>query len=132
MFHISHIFMFHISHNHCVKSARIWSYSGPALFWTEHFSVFSPNAGKYGPDQLRIQTLFMQWLIHNGKFTGSYKYPKIYVISPNMQKYRTGKNLIQACFYEVRAKYYQANIYLFNCEHISHLFLAFQLLTLNR
>ena len=27
------------------------------LFW----SVFSPNAGKYGPEQLRTRTLFTQW-----------------------------------------------------------------------
>ena len=31
-------------YKHCVKSVRIWSYSGP------HFPVFSPNAGKCGPD----------------------------------------------------------------------------------
>ena len=29
---------------HCVRSVRIWSYSGP------YFSVFSLNAGKYGPE----------------------------------------------------------------------------------
>ena len=39
---------------HCVKSARIWSFSGP------YFPVFSPNAGKYGPEKLRIGTLFTQ------------------------------------------------------------------------
>ena len=27
-----------------------------AVFW----SVFSPNAGKYGPEKLRIRTLFTQ------------------------------------------------------------------------
>ena len=31
------------------------------LFWF----VFSPNAGKYGPESLRIGTLFTQWLILN-------------------------------------------------------------------
>ena len=30
--------------SHCVKSVRIRSYSGP------YFSVFSPNAGKCGPE----------------------------------------------------------------------------------
>ena len=35
-----------ISDNNCVKTVRIWSYSGP------YFPVFSPNAGKYGPEKL--------------------------------------------------------------------------------
>ena len=39
---------------HCVKIVRIRSFSGP------HFPAFSPNAGKYGPEKLRIQTLFTQ------------------------------------------------------------------------
>ena len=30
--------------SNCVKSDRIWSYSGV------HFPVLSPNAGKYGPE----------------------------------------------------------------------------------
>ena len=34
--------------NHCVKSVQIWSFSGP------YFPVFSPNAGKYGPEKLCI------------------------------------------------------------------------------
>ena len=32
---------------------------------TEYVSVFSPNAGKYGPEKLRIWTLFTQWLLRN-------------------------------------------------------------------
>ena len=28
-------------------------------------SAFSSNAGKYGPERLRIWTFFMQWLFHN-------------------------------------------------------------------
>ena len=32
---------------------------------TLYLSVFSPNAGKYGPESLRIGTLFTQWLILN-------------------------------------------------------------------
>ena len=28
---------------------------------TEYVAEFSPNAGKYTPEKLRIQTLFMQW-----------------------------------------------------------------------
>ena len=30
------------------------------------FGVLSPDAGKYGPENLRIQTLFEQWLIGTG------------------------------------------------------------------
>ena len=36
---------------HFVKSVRIRSFSGP------HFLVFSPNAGKYGPEKLQIRAL---------------------------------------------------------------------------
>ena len=43
--------------SYCVKSVRIRSFSGP------HFPVFSPNAGKYGPEKLRIRTLFTQWVL---------------------------------------------------------------------
>ena len=39
---------------HCVKSVRIRSYSGPHFpafgLNTEYLSVFSPNAGKCGPE----------------------------------------------------------------------------------
>ena len=37
----------------------------PHLDWirrnTEYLSVFNPNARKYGPEKLRIRTLFTQW-----------------------------------------------------------------------
>ena len=39
---------------HCVKSVRIWSYSG------SYFPVFSLNAGKYGVQKLRIRALLTQ------------------------------------------------------------------------
>ena len=39
---------------HCVKSVQFRSFSGP------YFTVFSLNAGKYGPGKLRIRTLFVQ------------------------------------------------------------------------
>ena len=44
------------THWHCVKSVCIRSFSGP------HFpaTVFSQNAGKYGPEKLRIRILFTQ------------------------------------------------------------------------
>ena len=36
---------------HCVKGVRILSFSGP------YFPIFSPNAGKYGPEKIRLRTL---------------------------------------------------------------------------
>ena len=36
---------------HCVKDVRILSFSGP------YFPIFSPNAGKYGPEKIRLRTL---------------------------------------------------------------------------
>ena len=52
------------SHNHCVKSVLIRSFSGsyfPAFgLNTERYFAFSLNAGKYGPEKLRIQTRFTQ------------------------------------------------------------------------
>ena len=40
-------------------------FSGPYIpafgLNTEYLSVFSPNAGKYGPEKLRIWTIFSQW-----------------------------------------------------------------------
>ena len=42
--------------DHCVKSAKYGVFSGP------YFPVFSPNAGKYGPEKIRIWTLFTQWM----------------------------------------------------------------------
>ena len=51
---------------HCVKSIRIRGYSGthfPAFgLNTERYSLFSRNAGKCGPGQLHIRTLFEQCL----------------------------------------------------------------------
>ena len=49
-----------------LKSVRIWSFSDPYFptfelnkkrYGVSH-RIFSPNAGKYGPKKLRIQTLF--------------------------------------------------------------------------
>ena len=59
-------------HFHCLKSVRILSFSGPYFptfgLKTERYGVsllFSPNAGKYGPEKLRIRTLFTQCLLCN-------------------------------------------------------------------
>ena len=52
---------------HCVRSVSIWNYSGlhfPHSNWirrdTSYLSVFSPNAGKCRPEELRIWTLYTQ------------------------------------------------------------------------
>ena len=44
----------------CVKSEQIRSFSGQC------FPVFIPNTGKYGPEKLRIWTLFTQWFLKKG------------------------------------------------------------------
>ena len=44
-----------------MKSDRIRSFSGP--YFLEYLSVFSPNAGKCGPEKLQIWTLFTEWNI---------------------------------------------------------------------
>ena len=43
----------------CLKTVRIQSFSGP------FFSVFSPNAGKFGLEKLRIQTLLRSGTLRN-------------------------------------------------------------------
>ena len=54
-------------YTHCVKSVRIQYFFLIVrhLDWirrdTLHVSEFSLNAGKYGPEKLRIRTLFTQW-----------------------------------------------------------------------
>ena len=40
---------------------RIFPHSNWIRRDTEYLSMFSPNAGKYGSDNLRIRTLFTQW-----------------------------------------------------------------------
>ena len=48
---------------HCVKSVRIRSFSGPCFpafglnIWTPYLSIFSPNAGEFGPEKFRIRKL---------------------------------------------------------------------------
>ena len=68
---------------HFVKSVLIRSFSRPYFpaFGlnperyrvirrdTEYITVFSPNAGKYGPEKFRIWTLFMQCCFWNCYFT---------------------------------------------------------------
>ena len=61
---LCHSFTFNpfITHIHCLKSIHIWRFSGP--YFTAfglNMERFSRNAGKYGPEKLRIRTLFTQW-----------------------------------------------------------------------
>ena len=74
-FHFSCNSQFHI-HRFLVKgtfpfSAFLKRCSRPEVFWRKgllsilYLSVFSPNAGKYGPEKLRIWTLFMQRCIES-------------------------------------------------------------------
>ena len=43
------------------KSEFFWSVFSCIRMSTEIYGVFSPNAGKYGPEKFRIQKLFTQW-----------------------------------------------------------------------
>ena len=45
---------------HCVKRVRIFPHSDWIRRDAEYLSVFSPHAGKHGPEKLRIRTLFTQ------------------------------------------------------------------------
>ena len=49
---------------HCKSSFRT-TWKCPEC--TERYGVFSPNAGKYGPEKLRIRTIFIQWLLMYSK-----------------------------------------------------------------
>ena len=44
-----------------VSLVRIFPHSYWIRRYTEYLSLFSPNAGKYGPEKLRVRTLFTQW-----------------------------------------------------------------------
>ena len=50
-----------------ISDSKYWTFSrrrpqkGSVDFFTPYLSVFSPNTGKYGPEKLRIRTLFTQW-----------------------------------------------------------------------
>lgn len=55
--------------SHCIKSAPIWSFLVcilPNSYWIwrdkPYLSVFTPSAGKYGSQELRIRTIFVPWL----------------------------------------------------------------------
>ena len=59
-----------VSYSYCMRSVRIRSFPYFGIFlhldWirrnTPYLSVFNPNAGKWGPEKLRIWTLFTQCL----------------------------------------------------------------------
>ena len=76
---------------YCVKSVRIRSFSGayfPAVRPnTERYSVnlrIQPNAGKYGPEKLRIRALFLQLCL----FTLA-QYKSKYNINYKMVRFKT-------------------------------------------
>ena len=52
---------------------RIFSHSDWIRGDTEYLSVFSPNAGKYGPEILRIRTLFRQWKLRIKRLKNSFR-----------------------------------------------------------
>ena len=61
------VLVFKTTHNHCMSIfrgflVRIFSHSSWIRRDTEYLSVFSPNVEKYGPEKLRILTLFTQWI----------------------------------------------------------------------
>ena len=46
-----------------VLLVRIFPHSEWVRRETEYFSVFSPTVGEYGPEKLRIRTLFTKWIM---------------------------------------------------------------------
>ena len=50
----------HSKSSELLKSVHIFTYSDWIRRDAEYLSVLSPNAGKYGPEKLRIRTLFTQ------------------------------------------------------------------------
>ena len=61
----------------CFHRKLIIAYS--EFFW----SVFSPNAGKYGLGKLRIRILFTQWIIVK---SNAYEFPLLVIILPTVNK----------------------------------------------
>ena len=62
-------FLLMVKHSHCVKRVCLWSYSGqnfPIIgLNTQRYGVslrIQSECGKYGPQKLRIRTLFTQCL----------------------------------------------------------------------
>ena len=53
----------------CVKSVQIWSFSGP------YFPVFSPNTGKYGPEETPYLDTFYAVLV-KAKIVAQRKFQK--------------------------------------------------------
>ena len=131
-----------LKYTRCVESARIRSYSGPhfSRIRTEYVEKWSislysvrmrENAGKYGPEKLRIRTLFTHWYlsvfspnaVNSGKMlirktpnTGNF-YAK--VISPyslrireNAGKMRTRITPNTDTFYAVKLSFIYLFIYL--------------------
>ena len=61
------------------------------FFW----SVFSPNAGKYRPEKLRIQTLFMQWKTISNLLSKRTALSRIIILT--LKKHIVIKNNFEKC-----------------------------------
>ena len=72
---------------HCTKSVQIRSFfcSLFSCIWTEYgdlrSKVFRSNTGKYGPEKLRIWTLYTQWWSKHSAFSSSWRWVMIYIIN---------------------------------------------------
>ena len=70
---------------HCVKSVSGVILVRISCIWTEYreiirIAVFSPYAGKYGPEQLQMQTLFKQLNLNLIAFKDTwYSWPKTWI-----------------------------------------------------
>ena len=107
---ILHLGMYiRLPHNfpHCVKNVRIRSFSGPYfpafVLNTDRYGVFTPNAGKYGPENVQIRALFTQCHIQillSGKrywLSSKYKNSKLVLIMLKFPFFiNRGKNLISS------------------------------------
>ena len=76
------------NNKHCIKSVRIRSFSSPHFppfgLDTERYSVFSPSAGKCGPEKLRIRTLFTQGsILARLKFAGIFMMESLNLLLTN-------------------------------------------------
>ena len=80
----------------------IWHFHEAILFWitrqrlhiqrdTKYLSIFSPNAGKCGPEKLRIWTIFTQW--HSQKLSIFSGQPLLILLHQKVQAFETVPNL---------------------------------------
>ena len=60
---------------------RIFLHSDWIQSDTEYLSVFSPNTGKYGPEKLRIRTLFTQYSLCDIRYFKEQYFDEFYLAS---------------------------------------------------